>query len=74
VSVVSGQWLVSPIRNWWWKLLSGNELSQVGRIGRVASPRRPIFYGEVASPGLLMLTVRSEIGPYRRLITWPSRE
>src|SRR6516162_3556448 len=32
---------------------------------RVASPRRPAFYGGVISLRRPMLTVRSEIGPYR---------
>jgi hypothetical protein len=35
------------------------------------------FYGEILSPGLATQIVRSEIGPYRRLLpealVWPSR-
>ena len=35
----------------------------------VASPGRPAFYGEVISSRRRMLTVRSEIGPYRYPVT-----
>ena len=44
---------------------------RVGGTGRVASPRRPAFYGEVISLRRPMLTVRSEIGPRAQFFSHP---
>ena len=50
-------------RNWRWRV--GGTGS---RWDRVASPRRPAFYGGGISLRRPMLTVRSGIGPYRRFL------
>jgi hypothetical protein len=57
-------------KDWCWKLLIGNELDPSAESGLVGSHLRgDRFYGEVVSLRRPILTVRSEIGPYRRPIT-----